>query len=697
MTKFIILVFLIANSFIYLHSADNENSSLGFYSNYIINYDNAELKKLPNIPNCCPLFTQGLGYGLNLGAFLDFPIKKKLLFRLSFGFSKFQNELKSTEDILINFSSEPIKGEVEHYIKANLRTIDFQTSLYYNIISALNMGIGFGIANLINKSYEQKETLIKPMNRGVFSDTGTRIRNDTTGIINSTNSILPFFSTNFSYDLPLDKSESIIISPNLFFKIPLASYLVHSKWESYTLGLGLSLKFNSDYKPLKIFFDEHYQIDTLHIETDYKITAGFKRGLEEISLDTIDFEQAIVYSKEITRVDTVFEFQEPTLLHIDCDATVLSSNSENFDYKSIVLEKIVMTNMVPILNYIFFDKNDYTIPKRYRKLSKNQISNYNIDSLYNYSTMDIYYDCLNIIAYRLKIKPKTKIIIVGCNADFGKEKNNLTLSNNRADAVKNYFTNVWSISDKRIKIETRNLPDEPSTLTNKEGLAENRRVEILTEDTDILEPVIIKVPKYILPSTVVRFHLDFEKPNDIQDWYLKVYNKSSTFKNFSGGFSSLVDWVIFKKASELKDKIYYQFYVQTKQGEEYFSPKHLLPIKKYDANESKNENVSKIYNYQLILFKYNQADLKKRSLKTLEFIKNEIKNYSTIKITGYTDKLGDENYNKKLSLKRAVNVASELGINNAIINAYGESLNLFDNNLPEGRFYSRTVNIEVTK
>ena len=56
---------------------------------------------------------------------------------------------------------------------------------------------------------------------------------------------------------------------------------------------------------------------------------------------------------------------------------------------------------------------------------------------------------------------------------------------------------------------------------------------------------------------------------------------------------------------------------------------------------------------------------------------------------------GDANYNKKLSLDRADATKKALGINNAITNGIGNEELLYNNDLPEGRFYCRTVNIIV--
>ena len=72
---------------------------------------------------------------------------------------------------------------------------------------------------------------------------------------------------------------------------------------------------------------------------------------------------------------------------------------------------------------------------------------------------------------------------------------------------------------------------------------------------------------------------------------------------------------------------------------------------------------------------------------------------STIQIYGYTDKIGDEDYNKNLATRRADNVRKYLEgkVKNVNYETYsiGESVLIFNNNLTTGRQLSRTVQIYV--
>ncbi|MDP4236310.1 MAG: OmpA family protein, partial [Bacteroidota bacterium] len=77
----------------------------------------------------------------------------------------------------------------------------------------------------------------------------------------------------------------------------------------------------------------------------------------------------------------------------------------------------------------------------------------------------------------------------------------------------------------------------------------------------------------------------------------------------------------------------------------------------------------------------------------------------TLSIVGYTDELGDASHNDELSRHRAAEASGELeralrtrGLAmpaNLLVDGKGSREKLYDNSLPEGRFFSRTVNITV--
>ena len=89
-----------------------------------------------------------------------------------------------------------------------------------------------------------------------------------------------------------------------------------------------------------------------------------------------------------------------------------------------------------------------------------------------------------------------------------------------------------------------------------------------------------------------------------------------------------------------------------------------------------------------------------------QVIAPKITNGSQVIIHGYTDKIGDEDYNLQLSIERSNDVFNilnsellRIGKKDVVFSVYGfgedETLVPFENGTPEERFYNRTVIIDV--
>ena len=106
-------------------------------------------------------------------------------------------------------------------------------------------------------------------------------------------------------------------------------------------------------------------------------------------------------------------------------------------------------------------------------------------------------------------------------------------------------------------------------------------------------------------------------------------------------------------------------------------------------------------NYNLILFKYNSSEMGKWNSKILEeYVYDRIKPNSDVTVNGYTDILGTDDYNKKLSQNRAdatKRVIQQKTSKYKTLQSvgYGKTQPLYPNEVPEGRYYNRTVQVVV--
>ncbi|MDC1068770.1 OmpA family protein, partial [Candidatus Kapabacteria bacterium] len=365
------------------------------------------------------------------------------------------------------------------------------------------------------------------------------------------------------------------------------------------------------------------------------------------------------------------------------------------------IEDFISFNVRPLLNYVFFDENSSKLSTRYKQINQTEAQNFTNKNLQNLDPLETYYQVLNIYGFRLSQDQSEQLTLVGTNSNLGPELNNLELSKNRALEIKKYLVNIWNIDSNRIKIESRNLPRQASRSDTLTGVEENRRVEFISSELVSGSVQTVDTLRKI-SQTTIRFKPDIESEAGIKNWNLIVKQNNNTLKQFQGNDfpNSNLDWSLNSDTKNIpvsSEQIEYRLEVSDSVGQKYNTKVKNIPIDKLTIDRKRLERkADKEYEYySLILFQYGRFDLGNKHKKTVDFVKSRISNNSKVTIIGHTDKIGDENINKRISLNRATAVAKRLKIPNAIVIGSGESNILFDNNLPEGRFYCRTVRIEV--
>jgi outer membrane protein OmpA-like peptidoglycan-associated protein len=309
---------------------------------------------------------------------------------------------------------------------------------------------------------------------------------------------------------------------------------------------------------------------------------------------------------------------------------------------------------------------------------------------------------LNIIGKRVSQYPQAELTIVGCNSDQGAEKGNLELSRRRAEAVRDYFVNVWKIDPERIKIEARNLPENPSNPNDPDGVAENRRVEIYSNIPQILEPLVVEDTLREVNPPKFRFKPKVKTQIGVDKWQLVTLQSQGIVKVFEGqgDVPEVIEWDVAleqRNVPKLDEPLKYKLVVVDKDNKRWESRTQELPVEVQTIQKKIFERVAdkQIDRFSLILFGFGQSTITGDNLKIAQLAKMRIKPNSLVKIEGYTDRIGNESTNMELSLRRAQETAKVLGIDPRYARGLGETILLYNNDLPEGRFYCRTVNIEI--
>jgi len=377
-------------------------------------------------------------------------------------------------------------------------------------------------------------------------------------------------------------------------------------------------------------------------------------------------------------------------------------NDIEYILDKVKIEEFLSRQMKPLMPYVFFADNSSEIPAKYNLFAtSNDTKSFDLNRLLGQKTLESYYDILNIYGKRLTDNPNAKLVLSGYKSNKGAEAKNKAISKQRVEKIRDYFVNIWKIEPTRIKLESGGLPKKASNDRDPLGAEENRRVEIYSDNWEIMRPVDLQDTLRKLTPDKIAFKTKYESDMGIANWEVKVDESYSDLKNYAdkGNPQAEIVWDFANdlKAPKIKKDLRYSIEVKDKDGQTFKS--NVKPIKvELLSVEQKRKNATKdtiINVYNLILFDFNKSTLDPTNKRITDVIKSEIPPHAIVKVTGYTDIIGKEEYNLKLSTARAKSTADALEFKNVNYLGKGEYDLLFDNSTPEGRYYCRTVVVEV--
>lgn len=516
-----------------------------------------------------------------------------------------------------------------------------------------NIRFGIEAGNPIaGTEYVNSETIKEPLNV-LYSD-------DTKRFVKSEGEILDVgtalgVSAAIQYEVNLNQSMSL--TPEIMYRYGINSIIRNSDWNTNILRVGVNLAWNVDMS----FESEEVQEPEPEVEIEI---------IEpEIVEDIPEVPNTLLYSFEPDHVDIV---------------------------------ETVVTQTFPILPYIFFDSTSFELRSTYIEEDK-PLLGYKGHSL-PYKTMGIYYHILDIVGQRMKDNKDLQVKIVGHTDgnEIPDSDKRIVLAGNRAKAVADYFIDKWNISERRINYQTKDKPVLPTSEVYAEGFQENRRVELLGNSKDLLEPVIQSKFLEFKSNPALSFELEINPNIHITDWSLAIranneiiFNKTYSGQPPAYHIVSLTADLLDKIGNndDTRSKVEATIFLRSNNGDTETNTKEI------ELHRSRND--FEVGRLNLIVFDFDRSDISNQNRLMIEdFVKEAIHSNSEVKIVGSTDILGEKNYNKELSLSRAESVRDLILsiIPNAKIlevNGVGSEKAYHINTTPEGRFYNRTVLIEV--
>jgi outer membrane protein OmpA-like peptidoglycan-associated protein len=452
----------------------------------------------------------------------------------------------------------------------------------------------------------------------------------------------------------LNLSENTFLMPEASFRLPLtkvSTEKVFDSWNISQLRLGVNLTFglNKYEEPITIKKDEKY----LNVNT-------------------------------------------PEIVYYDAKMTPRP-------VEKVKVEEVQYTELFPLIPYVFFPEGKSTpAPETQVLAAQNEAGEFRIDAL-SPSAEKINSYTLDIIGSRLKQDNTAQITVTG-TLNSKELKSQKSLAKERADFVKNYLVANYGIQANKINTIAGGFPAKPSSKSDVDGDKENSRAEIASNNPEILKPIVISSDKErITVPQLIDFKSIIATNDTIDTWVLKYFQAGKEIEKKEGfGMPSNISWQILpNQLASSQTPVDWEFTVKTINGLKK-TINGSLPVDYFSFTRKKTENLPDkiISKFSLVLFDFDSPSLSDQDKQIIDkYVIPSISANSTIQIYGYTDRIGDEDYNKNLATKRADNVRKYLEgkVKNVAFETYGvgESVLIFNNNLTTGRQLSRTVQIYV--
>ncbi len=640
---------------------------IGIGGSYGINYY-TDGNLPPQLTAACETFKTGKGSGLSFLGRIDFPLgNENDLFTFSpvlsyenFGADHTSSEF-GTGSVIIDGKRIDHQAQFDHIIIDNTKAIGVKALLNWQFFKPLSFEVGPALYYLFNRQVTKTVKAITPGDVIIGPTGNVRELVEGSGSLPNANSILAALSFSIGAEFPL--SQKLFATPNIEYLLPLTQ--TTSYWTHQSLRGGITFRYDLGKHEDTITSSHHEQIP-IHIEIPDQIKPALSASIDVIAINRDGKEEHVVRME---------------------------------------VEEVKVHYAYPMLNYVFFDSGSVVIPGRYIRYPSFADAQRNFRGPVDRKgegLLQLYRETLNILGDRLRKSPTTHITLTGCTSNTGSELGNMQIARDRAEAIESYLEKIWQIDRKRMKIESRILPEKPSPSNIPEGQAENRRVEITTSDESLTDPLIVTKTEHIANPPIISLQPHVSAKAGLKSYRSSIYIGRKELVTFNG--SEQKPWSVPEEAlSSGIDSLDIVLEV-TDSADNIVIAHNSIKLEQKHIEREKQQELEK---FSLILFAFDESKLGAKNERTLGLVAESFKKImpQKLSIVGYTDELGEVDHNDELSRNRAAEASDQLGRalrirglklpDNILIDGKGSREKLYDNSLPEGRFFSRTVNITV--
>ncbi len=681
MRKIFLIIFL--PYLLFANDSNQLRTKTGIFFGYSYNIHNLKNFQFNELWNCCTEMKSAYGYGGTIGTFLELPLSNDVYFGLRTSYNNLNGVYeKQVWDNILNPGENVLYNRE---LQLNLSTIGINMYLLSYFYDNYYLAAGYRLGYFNSKEYEYNYKSVDGLN---VNEINSKI-----GHFNKLSDFL--FSLEFAlgYEYSLDEKQKFRLSPEINYSTALFDIYPDTYWKINSLGFNLKFTYSPEY--IEDVIKEIYIYDTIVV---YK--ADIKREyLKYGKSETYNYQQREgkynYLITEIKRIDTLCKPLSPLEPKIRVLGLLPSGKIQTLN--TVLIKATQRKQVNSVLPYVFFDKFSSKVSDRYLVMDYSEIN-----SIYECNDALCYNrNILKIVADYLSKKPNSKVTLKGY-VDLVTEGENFRLALNRANSVKDYLLSHGINSERIIIDSTGNCYwDLESSKNDSKRYEEGQRVEIKIDDISILEPVVSKwylQTNLIVPEKII-FDLSENEWDKIKSWKFILGSGDSELMNIEGtDVRETIEYTFSKKDIALirSDKPFLAKFVIIRSDGKSFYTEEPINILVDTADY-------KLSSFNIVLFDYSNFVLSREVRDNLAKFLKELDGNSELYIYGYTDILGDDEYNKKLAKARAFQTAyyitqinPKIKISSVVGYAtekFAPGINSYET--PEERLLSRTVEIQI--
>lgn len=677
---------------------------VGGYAGALFNMYNVGFGALPGYVSCCSTFDNTVAPNFAVGALAEFNVAESLVLDARIGYGGLSSRFERTQLI----GNEPVLTDgivgtadrrdinVQHSLDATLSMLSIEPTLRYSLDKKLSLLGGLRAGYLLSPTFSQQETLISPEGY-VFID-GSAIRNQQSGPIPTAATMTMHAALGIHYDLWQGATYTFGLDARYYYPI---NRVADVDWTVHALQAGVSVAWGVFTPGAAI-----ERFDTVYVrDTTVLIAKG-------ISVETIRLDKQNVTDNTHRVADTVYTtttIAESYVKRIprpfDPGLTVRlegrDGDGQPVETSVLRIEEMDVIESFPILPEIFFAENSSSLSQTTQQiLDENSVLSFST-SLLSRNQLSVYNNLLNIIGQRMSLDPETKITVAGYGSNQGVEQGSKEIARARAEAVRSYLIQMWGIEQQRITLRAGLLPPQPANSATPDGRAENQRVEITPNNLTLVEPVEFRDRDLTYTPKMLAIKPTIKEIDEVASWRSTLRQGVVQLTSAQGNtdFNEVLWNPATMQARPRRNLPFIASYAVTNAAGTEIEVHDTLPVDYVTLQmiRSRREEGKLVERYSLIVFDFNSAQLSPANQRTMQKVKERIQPDSKVRIVGYADRTGNPEYNRSLARKRCLEAQRVLGVadDRVQIDPIGSDALIYNNDTPEGRSYSRTVQIEI--